>query len=84
MGSQKFKGDLLSATSTAFFPGTSTPMSAEHAPLLDVEHTGDLYGSDRGPSKAPSLIDTPRLRMSNKVKYYIPATSWIPNYSLSL
>ncbi|TFK74713.1 sulfate anion transporter [Pluteus cervinus] len=56
------------------------PSSSERATLLDVESVAGQYGS--------SSISGQRVRkpskLAKRIKYYVPSTAWIPNYSMSL
>jgi high affinity sulfate transporter 1 len=86
------KTSVSSTTSVNFHPsisGIATPRTGEHTALLGEgdggqgsERYGSVYDPEQGPSKPPSIAEN--LRVSKKIKYYIPATSWIPNYTLSL
>ncbi|KAK0486360.1 sulfate anion transporter [Armillaria novae-zelandiae] len=70
---------VSSAASISSLHGIDTPQS-EGEGLIDVESQNSRqYGS----ISEQSRVDH-RTKFKKRVKYYIPATAWIPSYSLSL
>ncbi|KAJ7163472.1 sulfate anion transporter [Mycena crocata] len=55
---------------------------AGEATLIDVEHGRDQYGAARDSDQA-SFGKIRGGKYTKRVKYYVPGTAWIPNYSLS-
>lgn len=61
----------------------ATTPSDERPLLIDVEQgTRARYGTDDPGPKLSRKAENARI--AKRIKYYIPSTSWIPNYSLSL
>ncbi|KAJ7125324.1 sulfate anion transporter [Mycena epipterygia] len=52
------------------------------ATLLDVERGREQYGAVQDPDQA-SFHKTRGGKYTKRIKYYVPGTAWIPNYSLS-
>ncbi|KAI0333331.1 sulfate anion transporter [Cubamyces sp. BRFM 1775] len=61
--------------------GERTALLNEHPRVLDDVEEGET-GSQKGPGGRPPLWR--RKSAWAKVRYYIPSTAWIPQYSLSL
>ncbi|KAH9888425.1 sulfate anion transporter [Cubamyces lactineus] len=61
--------------------GERTALLSEHASGLDDVEEGETR-SQKGPSGRPPLWR--RKSTWAKVRYYVPSTAWIPQYSLSL
>ncbi|KAF7979013.1 hypothetical protein HWV62_43981 [Athelia sp. TMB] len=82
---------LLGGQRTPVAP-TGTRAADEHTRLLGIEEDERRYTqstpdpSDRGSvapgSRASTVREKPRWR--TRMKYYIPSTQWIPNYSFTL
>ncbi|KAK0212335.1 sulfate anion transporter [Desarmillaria ectypa] len=71
-----------SAASISSLHGIDTPQS-EADGLIDVESQSDRHSRQYGSISEQSRVDH-RTKFKKRVKYYIPATAWIPSYSLSL
>ncbi|KAF4621367.1 hypothetical protein D9613_001001 [Agrocybe pediades] len=64
---------------------TPTAQEEERTGLLDVEgRAGADYGATSTPRNGASAGTRKQSTMLKRIKYYIPSTAWIPNYSFSL